>query len=133
MNKKILIASVFATLMLTVPTTSVVGVNSDRNDDSKENYEIDTLDDYEEIITFIEGTCNNVTFKGIYIKRDVTLHGGENTGLEISGYYRPWNYFNEIDVIYIHVPIYIGIIFSYPSGMTCSILGFAFGDIEWHK
>lgn len=119
--------------MLFVPMTSAVDIISDVNDESEENYEIKPLDDYKEIITFIDGTCKDVTFKGIYIKRDVTFQGGEDTGLEISGYYRPWNHFNEKNVIYIHAPIYIGVIFSHPSGMACSIWGIALGDIEWHK
>ena len=101
---------------------------------TKDTNEIEPLDDYEEIITFIDGLCNTVTYKGIYIKRDVTFQAGENTGLEISGFYRPWNYFKEINVVYIHTPIYIGVIFSYPpDGFPSRIWGIAIGDIEWSK
>ena len=131
MNKKIVIASLFATLMLMIPITTVVSINSDVNYESRENYEIKPSNDYQEIITFIDGTCYDVITKGIYIKRDVTFQGG---WLDISGYYRPWNHFNEIDVVYIHAPIYIGIIFSHaPKADSYSIWGFALGDIEWHK
>jgi hypothetical protein len=97
----------------------------------KDNNEIEPLDDYEEIITFIDGTCNNVTTKGIYIKRDVTFQAGENTGLEISGYYRPWNHFNEVNVVYIHAHLYIGVIYSYYGDMTYRIWGIAIGNIDW--
>ena len=100
---------------------------------SKENNnKIKSIEDYEEIITFIDGICDAVTCKGIYIKRDVTFQAGENTGLEISGFYRPWIYFKEINVVYIHAPIYIGVIFSYPpDGMPSRIWGIAIGNIEW--
>ncbi len=120
-------------IMLLIPISSAVDINTDVDDDARENPETEPLDDYEEIITFIDGTCKDVTFKGIYIKRDVTFQGGEDTGLKISGYYRPWNHFNEKNVIYIHAPIYIGVIFSHPSGMADSIRGIALGDFEWHK
>ena len=130
MKKQIFLFGIIS--MLFVPMTSAVNIISDVNDESEENYEIKSLDDYKEIITFIDGTCNNVTSKGIYIKRDVTFQGGEDTGLKISGYYRPWNHFNEINVIYIHAPIYIGVIFPHPpEGLSYSIWGFALGDIEW--
>ena len=133
MNKKILISSLFATLMLLVPMTSAVDINSDVNDESRKNYEIEPLDDYEEIITFIDGTCNGITKKGIYIKRDVIFQAGGTTGFEISGYYRPWVHFNEINVIYIHAPLFIGVIYNHFGGTTYSVWGIALGDIEWHK
>ena len=76
--------------------SSAVDINTDVDDEARENFETEPLDDYEEIITFIDGTCNDVTKKGIYIKRDVTFQAGVTTWLEISGYYRPWNHFNEI-------------------------------------
>lgn len=79
--KKILIASLFATIILLVTISSAVYEKVDVDDEANDNYEIKPLDDYEEIITFIDGTCNNATSKGIYIKRDVTFQGGENTGL----------------------------------------------------
>ena len=104
----------------------------DKSGNIEYNNENDILDDYKEIITFIDGICDTVTCKGIYIKRDVTFQAGENTGVEISGFYRPWIYFKEINVVYIHAPIFIGVIFSYPpDGMPSRIWGIAIGDIEW--
>ena len=46
MKKKILIASLFATLMLLVPMTSAVDINSDVNYESSKNYEIEPLESY---------------------------------------------------------------------------------------
>ena len=131
MKKHLLIIGIC--IVLLIPISSAIDINTDVDDESEENYEIKPLDDYKEIITFIDGTCKDVTSKGIYIKRDVTFQGGEDTGLKISGYYRPWNHFNEKNVIYIHAPIFIGALFFHPSGLAYSIWGFALGDIEWHK
>ena len=131
MKKHLLIIGIC--IVLLIPISSAIDINTDVDEEARENPEIEPLDDYKEIITFIDGTCNDVTSKGIYIKRDVTFQGGEDTGLKISGYYRPWNHFNEKNVIYIHAPIFIGALFFHPSGLAYSIWGFALGDIEWHK
>ena len=132
MKKNLLIISICIVILL-IPISSAVDINTDVDDEARENFEIEPLDDYEEIITFIDGTCNDVSSKGIWIKRDVIFQAGGTTGFEISGYYRPWNHFNEINVIYIHIPLYLGVIFSHPGGTTYSIWGIALGDIEWHK
>ena len=132
MKKHLLIICICIVILL-IPISSAVDINTDVDDESRENFEIETLDDYEEIITFIDGTCNDVTSKGIYIKRDVTFQAGESTWFEISGYYRPWVHFNEINVIYIHAPLFIGVIFYRGVGLAYSVWGVALGDIEWHK
>ena len=132
MNKKILTINIFAAFILLLPISNANNVNTDVASESIDSPDVEPLNDYKEIITFIDGTCNNVTTKGIYIKRDVAFQAGENTGLKISGYYHPWNHFNEINVIYIHAPIYLGVIFSHPGGTTYSIWGIALGDIEYY-
>ena len=132
MKKHLLIICICIVILL-IPISSAIDINTDVDDEAIKNFYTEPLNDYKEIITFIDGTCNDVTSKGIYIKRDVIFQAGETTWLEISGYYRPWNHFNEINVIYIHAPLFIGVIFPHPGGTTYSIWGIALGDIEWHK
>ena len=132
MKKHLLIICICIVIWL-IPISSAIDINTDVDDDARENFETEPLDEHKEIITFIDGTCNDVTSKGIYIKRDVILQAGGTTWLEISGFYRPWNHFNEINVIYIHAPLFIGSIFFHSDSMKYSIWGIALGDIEWHK
>lgn len=132
MKKHLLIIGICIVILL-IPISSAIDINTDVDDEARKNFEAEPLDEHKEIITLIDGTCNDVTSKGIYIKRDVILQGGGTTSLEISGFYRPWNHFNELNVIYIHAPLFIGSIFSHPGGSTYSIWGIALGDIEWYK
>jgi hypothetical protein len=132
MKKKILTVNIFIVFILILPVSNAYNVCMDVESESRDNLIDKSLDDYKEIITLIDGTCDNVTTKGIYIKRDVVFQAGDDTELEISGFYRPWNYFNEVDVIYIYAPVYFGAIFSHPGGTTYSIWGFAIGDIEYY-
>ena len=50
---------------------------------------------------------------------------------EETGYYLPWNHFNEVNVVYVHAPLYIGVIYSYYGDMTYRIWGIAIGNIDW--
>ena len=81
MKKHLLIIGICIVILL-IPISSAVDIITDVDDKSRENSEIETLDNYEEIITFIDGTCNDVTTKGIYIKRDVTFQAEK---------YRAWD------------------------------------------
>jgi hypothetical protein len=65
MNKKILIASIFATLMLLIPISSAVNVNVDVDDEANDNYKI-SLDDICTLINYLRFNlviCTNISCK----------------------------------------------------------------------
>jgi len=93
------------------------------------NPEIEPLDEYEEIITFIEGWCDLIRVKrrGIFIHFDVELYA-DTWGLIIKGIRKPFNTFEE-DVLKVNIPCFIGIFSN--MGQPYRVDGIAFGNIEW--
>jgi hypothetical protein len=132
MKKKILIASLFATLMLLIPMTSAVDLNSDVNDEITDNSDkIVASDDYAEIITWISGSGHPdiiERFGPFLYEVSITRcgnYGGPNLfGLRSSN--GSVETYHERDIAQVYIPRFRGFMLE-----PMMIMGIAFGDIEW--
>jgi len=89
-----------------------------------------TVDDNEEIITFISGSSDGayVIKKGFIRDIEITAGGG-GTGLEIEGWKRnSTESFFYTGIEYIHASRFIGFFTGYKYR---PVRGIAFGNIEW--
>ena len=137
MKKHLLIIGI-CIVILFIPISSAVNVDTNVDDDARENFEIETFDSYSEIITFISGTCDSREIKGTGLFRDVKLVAGAmSTSLTVWGYKHPFfdwqklrvNRFAEQGVMHIHASRCI-CIFGGTSGLY-GVSGIALGNIEW--
>jgi len=135
MDKKILICgSILAVIMLTLPFSSTIDVKADVDIESRENFEIGTLDNNKEIISFISGTFNCQEFKGIrLIIRHVEIWAGEfDTSMDIRGIKRSFPIrYSVSGVTHLIAPRFIGYAFGGPQ--FGGVQGIALGNIEWEK
>ena len=135
MNKKILIGVIIAVVILTIPVSTAIDIETVVDTKSSENFETGTLDNNVEVISFIEGTCNRLERnpKSLFLSAKI-LAGGWGTSFLIRGYKRPLfnpeeNYFS-VYAIYAYVPIFIG--FRIPYNYFYDLVwGIALGDIEY--
>ena len=136
MNRKILIISIFAILLLLIiPVITANNLNKHTYSKVTENQKVLHLDIdiYEEIITFIEGTANGVKINRRGLIRDVEFWDEMGLGmLEIDGRRKPWESFNVINIIYIHAYRFIGFIIPTAPGYG-RVYGIAIGNIDWIK
>jgi hypothetical protein len=92
-----------------------------------------------EIITFIEGSFNNCTINKRGVIRDIEIYSrNDGKNIFISGWRMKENnsekeYFYQKNIQYIHSPQFLGLIHvSVRDPTSFGIIGFAFGDIDWH-
>jgi hypothetical protein len=121
MKRKILITSLFATLMLLVPMTSAVDINTDVNDDAKDNYETEPLDEPIEKISFICGGGSGTGASG----QSVNISSGN---IFIIAFTTNGSYIKITNQVYIEY--FIGFC-NHGSFGGISVCGFAFGNIDW--
>ena len=122
MNKKILIGSIIAVAILVLVSFPITI-------SEKVNPEIKPLDNgYFEIITYIDGYCENLDFKGILIKRHMEIWVS-GSGLRIEAHTlnpsEPVYYANPS---YLYVPVFIGWMWMV-SADCYTIHGKAYGNI----
>ncbi len=133
MNKKILILSLVAVAILTIPVSTAVDINTDGDNELRENTDIGTLDNNEkEIFSKIDGSCLDSSFYGIGVFFNVEIWATSNTWITIVGYTSllPPRSYTVHTGKYVKVPIFIGYTFQVaPAAQT--VHGIAFGDIEW--
>jgi len=98
--------------------------------------DIGASDEYEEIITYIGGSCYSVDLNRKGIIRDVEFYScSGGTIIDIRGWRRKSSGFglesySEMNIEYLHASRFLGIIYSYgPSAFAVN--GIAFGNIEW--
>ena len=126
MNKKILIGSIIAVVILIgVSFTSVIGMNID-NENEKE-----LLDNgYFEIITYIDGYCETIKCKGIIIKRNMEIWVS-GSGLRIEAHtLNPSEPVYKEKPSYLYAPVFIGWMWMV-SADCYTIHGKAYGNIYW--
>ncbi len=128
MDKKLLIlVSLCAMVLLVLGSfTNVVGMNTAYATITNKS----TVDDNEEIITFISGSSDgaHVIKKGFIRDIEITAGGG-GTGLEIKGWKRnSTESFFYTGIEYIHASRFIGFFTGYKYR---PVRGIAFGNIEW--
>jgi hypothetical protein len=131
MNKKILIASIFATLMLLIPISSAVDVNTDVDDEALMNFGVKPLDADTEIITRIHGYSDNYethSWKGLI--RNISIWGSETLELKIEGWKYPFLTYFFKTVTVVHASFFIGY-FSFNRHVgEWFVNGIAIGNIE---
>jgi hypothetical protein len=131
MDKKILIANLFVCVLLFTPIVIAKNTNKNVFNEIIKNPEIKSLDNYEEIITLIEGTADGAQINKRGLIRDIEFYAGGGTWLEIDGWRKPfWESYHEINVIYIHAYRFIGITRRIAPGIGM-VHGIAIGNIDW--
>lgn len=98
----------------------------------KDNNKIESLEVYEEIITFIYGACNEVVINKEGIIRDVEFYCWGTWGVElgIRGWVKPFKHIHECGIFDIYAPKFFGRIIPTNSD-SYIIRGYAIGNIEW--
>ena len=125
MNKKILIGSIIAVVILVlVSSSSAVDVNYDNN-------EIEPVDTTIEIISFISGFGYEYEYEGdIIFLRNVSLFDSER-GFTIRAFtINPLRLFHKEEANVIHANRFIGLILDVAPGIIMAS-GIALGNIEW--
>ena len=125
MNKKILIGSIIAVALLVGVSTSTA-LYVKRN-----NKEFEPLDNgYFEVVTYIDGYCENLECRGILIKRNMEIWVS-GSGLNIEAHtLNPSNPIYKAKPSYLYVPVFIG--WAWMVSADCyTIEGTAFGNIYW--
>ena len=130
---KILVFGVIA-LFIGVSSNSLsINVNTNIENELRENSKIGGADDYKEIITIINADVWEVKGKGrAFIWSDVEIIARSGEPFEIWGIKQPNGnglFFRE-KVEYLKAPFIIGLIFSQPPNFA-SANGVAYGNIEW--
>ena len=102
---------------------------------TSKNFEIETLDNDSEIISYIHGTCDNIVFKSKGLIRHVEICSYWNHWLrvfEVIGlrYRYPAFQLYYIAPRYVVIPYFIGYSRPTPNSDTY-VRGIALGDIEW--
>ncbi|KYK20107.1 hypothetical protein AYK24_04285 [Thermoplasmatales archaeon SG8-52-4] len=98
----------------------------------EDNENIDTHEDYEEIITFIYGACDEVVINKDGIIRDVEFYCWGTFGVElgIRGWIKPFKHIHEVGIFDISASKFFGRII--PTDYDSYIIrGYAIGEIEW--
>ena len=116
----------FVSILLFVGTCvniSAVQMNSNINKDIKENCEIETLDEYTEIISFINGKAYDYNRKGFSVNIS-------NSDIDIISY--TTNGFYTKNVENVDIGFFIGYFYGGSGYIVYSrLFGVAIGNIKW--
>ena len=134
MNKKILIGSIIAVVILTIPVSTAIDIETVVDTKSSENFEIETLDNNREIISYIYGACYGIEFKDKGLIRRVEIWAGDPTWIDIIGSklptFPPLEFGFQVTAHHVIVPRFIGYsMYTHPTFRV--VHGIALGNIEW--
>jgi hypothetical protein len=122
MKKHLLIIGI-CIVILVIPISSAVNVNTDVDDEGRDNYEVKPLDEYTEIISYVWGSAEHLDRIGLF---SVNLTVGD---INIISFTTSGFYSKNTDHVYMN--FFIGF---YPTGgfpVEYRFFGVAIGNIEW--
>ena len=131
-EKCLIVLVIFVITLSTISSISSKDISSSINKISEDDNKIESLDVYEEIITFIYGACDEVVIKKDGVVRDVEFYCWGTWGVElgIKGWVKPFKHIHMKGIFNIYASKFFGRIIptTYDSYI---IRGYAIGDIEW--
>jgi hypothetical protein len=136
---KSLIVGIIMLFLSTVclPVLAIDPFNVSKNVDEKAILKEKVVDSNREIITFIDGNCNEITIKGFgFIRRAEIWAGNFKTMVTLDGYKFPFfiegirNHFSIDYATHIIIPHFIGFRWR-TSTVSYGIYAVALGNIEW--
>jgi len=123
MKRHLLIIGICIVILL-IPISCAVNVNKDVDDEARDNYEVEPLDEYTEKISYIWGWALHLNRTGLF---GVNLTDGD---INIISYTTNGFYNKNTDHVYMN--FFIGF---YPRGGGYQVghrfFGVAMGNIEW--
>jgi hypothetical protein len=98
----------------------------------EDNENVKPMENYEEIITFIYGACDEVIINKDGIIKDVEFYCWGTCGVElgIRGWVKPFKHIHEIGMFDIYSSKFIGRIIP-TDAASFIIRGYSIGDMEW--
>ena len=132
--KKIIILGVIALFVGVSVFNSVSSKDLSIFDDKilEDNNKNEPVDDYEEIITIIDGVCKSVTREGFYYNEPISMHA--DYFIVIKGLKKPFS--GDFGIFFEEYPSYVKASRFYGwayvfAPREIDVWGFAIGNIDW--